>query len=283
MTSPSSEQPGRRGNPATGTPGGRRPRRGVLVGSAVVVAVVIALIGGVVGGVIVRATDGSNDHSTSLANASGDTRCPGVAVADKVLPSVVTITVRQSGAQGGGGSGSGEIIRGGGYILTNDHVIASGADGGHIDVVFATGRTEPATVVGRSTEFDLAVLRVQSTGDFPVITLGRSEPLRVGQPVVALGAPLGLQGTVTSGIVSALGRDVSVPAAGGQTARLPGSIQTDAAINPGNSGGALVDCGGRLVGINTAGATVPNPAGGSSSGSIGIGFAIPVDLAIVIT
>jgi putative serine protease PepD len=112
----------------------------------------------------------------------------------------------------------------------------------------------------------------------PTIEIGRSEPLRVGQPVVAHGAPLGLTGTVTSGIVSALGRDVPVPADDG-TAILAGAIQTDAAINPGNSGGALVDCAGRLVGINTAIATVPNANGEPGGGSVGIGFAIPVDLA----
>jgi len=104
----------------------------------------------------------------------------------------------------------------------------------------------------------------------------------VGQPVVALGAPLGLSGTVTSGIISALGRDVPLPAAGGKTARLPGALQTDASINPGNSGGPLVDCGGRMIGVNTAIATVPNSAGQSGGGSVGIGFAIPVDLASVV-
>ena len=106
-----------------------------------------------------------------------------------------------------------------------------------------------------------------------------ADPLVVGQPVVALGSPLGLSGSVTSGIVSALGRDIRVPADQGQTALLTGAVQTDAAINPGNSGGALVDCQGRLVGVNTAIATVPNAAGDAGGGSVGIGFAIPVDLA----
>jgi putative serine protease PepD len=104
--------------------------------------------------------------------------------------------------------------------------------------------------------------------------------LQVGQPVVALGAPLGLNGTVTGGIVSALGRQVPLPADNGETAILPGAIQTDAAINPGNSGGALVDCAGNMVGVNTAIATVPNAAGQAGGGSVGIGFAIPSDLAM---
>ena len=238
-------------------------------------AAVIAVVGGVVGGVIVHATTDSNGSSASGA----DTHCPAVAVADKVLPSVVTLAVSNGAAQG---SGSGEIIRDGGYILTNDHVISAGAGGGRITVLFSNGHAAPATLVGRSILWDLAIVKVQDTGGLPVIAIGKSEPLRVGQPVVALGAPLGLSGSVTSGIVSALGRDVSVPVSGGQTARLPGAIQTDASINPGNSGGALVDCGGKLVGINTAIATVPSASGEAGGGSVGIGFAIPVDLATVV-
>ena len=238
-------------------------------------AAVIAVVGGVVGGVIVHATTNSNGSSAS----DTDARCPAVAVSDKVLPSVVTLSVSSGGGQG---NGSGEIIRAGGYILTNDHVISAAAGGGTIDVLFGSGHTEPATLVGRSVAWDLAVVKVQDTADLPVIATGRSESLRVGQPVVALGAPLGLTGTVTSGIVSALGRDVTVPVSAGQTARLPGAIQTDASINPGNSGGALVDCDGRLVGINTAIATVPSASGEAGGGSVGIGFAIPVDLATVV-
>lgn len=251
----------------------RRSRSFVMRAAAV--AAVIALVGGVVGGLIVHFT--SDDNSSS---ASGnETRCPAVTVADKVLPSVVTLTVR-SGTSGG--SGSGEVIRNDGYILTNDHVISAGATGGTIDVLFSNGQTVPARVVGRSIALDLAVLKVQPIGHLSVIGIGKSETLKVGQPVVALGAPLGLEGTVTSGIVSALGRDINVPAAEGETARLPGALQTDASINPGNSGGPLVDCDGRLVGVNTAIATVPNASGEAGGGSVGIGFAIPVDLATVV-
>jgi putative serine protease PepD len=283
MTSPPTEPtPGPQAN-AAAEPGGDGASKPTGAGSnrwlspwiLAAGAAVIAVIGGVVGGVIVHATTDSNGTSASGA----DSRCPAVAVSDKVLPSVVTLSVRNGAAQG---SGSGEIIRAGGYILTNDHVISAAAGGGTIDVLFSSGHTEPATLVGRSVAWDLAVVKVHDTGDLPVIAIGRSEPLRVGQPVVALGAPLGLSGTVTSGIVSALGRDVSVPVAGGQTARLPGAIQTDASINPGNSGGALVDCASRLVGINTAIATVPTASGEAGGGSVGIGFAIPVDLATVV-
>jgi putative serine protease PepD len=126
------------------------------------------------------------------------------------------------------------------------------------------------------------VVKVDPPQGLPVIGVGKSSTLQVGQPVVALGAPLGLSGTVTAGIVSALGRDVPVPADNGVTAVLPGAVQTDASINPGNSGGALVDCSGDLVGVNTAIATVPNASGEAGGGSVGIGFAIPVDVAMVV-
>ncbi len=123
------------------------------------------------------------------------------------------------------------------------------------------------------------MIRVSGKSDLRTISVGNSSDLRIGQPVVALGAPLGLSSTVTAGIVSALGRTVHVPGEGSSTALLIDAVQTDAAINPGNSGGALVDCSGDLVGVPTAGATVPSPSGEASGGSIGLGFAIPVNLA----
>jgi len=180
------------------------------------------------------------------------------------------------------GSGSGSIIRADGYVLTNDHVIAAGAatEGAVISVLLSGGDSAPATIVGRSTELDLAVLRIDAPNALPTIRTGDSTDLRVGQPVVAIGAPLGLDGSVTTGIVSALGRDILVPVAPGVVARIPGGVQTDASINPGNSGGALVDCAGALIGVNTAIATVPDANGNGGGGSVGIGFAIPVDLAM---
>lgn len=241
----------------------------------VAIGVGIAVVAGAVSGIIVHF---SADNPPSQTGTSA-TRCPAIKIADSVLPSVVTLAI-QGGASGS--SGSGEVIRNTGYILTNDHVISSGANGGTIDALFSSGQTYRATVVGRSTELDLAVVKVSAPDKLPTISVGDSDSLRVGQPVVALGAPLGLDGSVTSGIVSALGRDVTVPAEGGQTARLVGAVQTDASINPGNSGGALVDCSGHLVGVNTAIATVPGANGAASTGSVGIGFAIPVDLATVV-
>jgi putative serine protease PepD len=198
-------------------------------------------------------------------------------VAQRILPSVVTISAR--GASGAG-TGSGEIIRSDGYILTNNHVIApAAAGGGSLSVLFSDGKSATATLVGRDPLTDLAVIKVNETG-LPAIPVGQSGSLVVGQPVVVLGAPLGLSSTVTSGIVSALDRTIQVPGENSQAALLINAIQTDAAINPGNSGGSLVNCAGQFVGIPSAGASVPSETGESNGGSIGLGFAIPADLAI---
>jgi putative serine protease PepD len=245
----------------------------------VAAGVAIAAVAAVTTGFVVHHEDSGVRSTASLVAALNSTRCPATTIADEVLPSVVTISIQTSTSSS---NGSGEVIRDNGYILTNDHVISPAGNGGTIDAVFSDGQTERATLVGRATGLDLAVVKVNAPQKLPVIAFGHSDSLVVGQPVVALGSPLGLSGTVTSGIVSALGRDVPVPADNGQTALLPGAIQTDASINPGNSGGALVDCHGALVGVNTAIATVPNAAGQAGGGSVGIGFAIPVDLATVV-
>ena len=226
----------------------------------IVVAVVAGVLGGALGGFLVATVKNSSAGS-----------CDSQAVARDVLPSVVTIFVNGST---GSGSGSGAIMREEGVIVTNDHVISSAAQGGQINVLLNDGHTKPATLVGTDPKTDLAVLKVDGSG-LPVITQGDATALQVGQPVVALGAPLGLSGTVTSGIVSALNRDVTAPMGQGGVTVLTGSIQTDASINPGNSGGPLVDCAGRLVGINTAISTVPNAEGQAGGGSVGIGFAVP--------
>ena len=247
----------------------RRPRRWLLwvaLGTALVV-------GGVAGGLIVGAmqSSGSSVSSGTSASSSTASACPVTPVANQVIPSVVTIA---ASGPSGSGTGSGEFIRSGGYILTNNHVISIAANGGSVKVLFADGHTEPATITGRDPQTDLAVLKVQTSRELKVISLGSSS-VKVGQPVVAVGAPLGLSGTVTSGIVSALDRTVEVPGENDRSALLVSAVQTDASINPGNSGGALVNCEGQLVGVPTAGATVPNSGGGS----IGLGFAIPVVLA----
>ncbi|MEY9954023.1 S1C family serine protease [Leifsonia sp. EB34] len=205
--------------------------------------------------------------------------CDAARVADEVLPSVVTIAV--TGARGSS-NGSGEVITEDGYILTNNHVISDAASGAKLAVRFSDGHELPAELTGRDPKTDLAVIKVKSDEPLPVIATGDSGALVVGQPVVALGAPLGLSSTVTAGIVSALGRTVPVPSDDDRNAILAGAIQTDASINPGNSGGALVDCAGRLVGVNTAIATVPGSNGHASAGSVGIGFAVPESLALPI-
>jgi putative serine protease PepD len=231
------------------------------------------VIAGVVSALIASA---ANSPTSSAGGTSSAVVCNATTVADDVLPSVVTINATGSA---GGGSGSGEVIRSDGYILTNNHVISIAANGGVVRVVFVGGQDEPATIVGRDPLTDLAVLKVPPSSALKVIALGSSDSVRVGQPVVALGSPLGLAGTVTSGIVSALDRTVQVPGENDRAALLVSAVQTDAAINPGNSGGALVNCDGKLIGVPTAGATVPSPSGEASGGSIGLGFAIPVDLA----
>jgi putative serine protease PepD len=231
-----------------------------IVGGALVVG--IAVGGGIAGGI--------------ASGAAEPTACDATSVANQVMPAVVTLGVR---SPGGSGTGSGEVLQSDGYILTNNHVIASAAGGGSIEVQFADGQKLPATITGRDPQTDIAVVKVSPPNPLPAIPLGTSSSVQVGQPVVVLGSPLGLAGSVTSGIVSALDRTVQVPAENNTSALLVSAVQTDAAINPGNSGGSMVNCDGQLIGVPSAGATVPTSSGESSGGSIGIGFAIPVDLA----
>lgn len=251
-------------------------RRGRSIVPALIGVVSAAIVGGVAGGLIVRETWSPGNGAPATVTVSGSNAtaaaCPAATVADRALPSVVTVHASSGQA---GGSGSGVVIRSGGYILTNNHVISVAAGGGTLSIMRSDGETTNATIVGRDPLTDLAVIKATNVSNLPAITLGKSDSLQVGEPVVALGSPLGLTSTVTAGIVSALDRYVRVPSENGQAAHLVGAIQTDASINPGNSGGALVDCNASLVGINTAGATLPNTGGGS----IGLGFAIPVDLA----
>jgi putative serine protease PepD len=241
-------------------------------------AVVVAGVGGGLIGAAVASPSSPSAPSSSGTGGSAAS-CAVTPVADKVLPSVVTISAKGAA---GAGTGSGEVIKSDGYILTNNHVISVAADGGTVEVLFADGTSEPASIVGRDALTDLAVLKAQLPSGVPVIATGSSESLQVGEPVIALGAPLGLSGTVTSGIVSALDRTVEVPGEDDKSALLVAAVQTDAAINPGNSGGALVNCADQLVGIPSAGATVPTSSGESSGGSIGLGFAIPVDSAVTV-
>ncbi|QNE37329.1 S1C family serine protease [Leifsonia shinshuensis] len=243
-----------------------------------VAAVVVALAAGVFLGWGIGRSSATTTASTPAGTSAAQevSACDAITVSNEVLPAVVTVSAVGSA---GGGTGTGEIISTDGYIVTNNHVISAAVNGGKISVLTSGGVDSPAQLVGRDPRSDLAVLKVTASSSLPTVPWGDSAKVVVGQPVVALGAPLGLSGTVTSGIVSALGRTVPVPGDDGQTAILANSIQTDASINPGNSGGALVTCAGDLIGINSAIATVPNSAGQSGGGSVGIGFAIPSDFA----
>jgi len=235
---------------------------------------VLLVLAGVVGALIGNALNSPATSSTGANTAGG---CSVTSVANKVLPSVVTIAA--TGAGGGGGStGSGSAIRPD-YILTNNHVIAVAAHGGSVHVLFSGGQTEPATIVGRDPLTDLAVLRVRPSSELRRIELGNSKSVQVGEPVVAVGAPLGLSGTVTAGIVSAVDRTIQGPDEQDSSALIVSAVQTDAAINPGNSGGALVNCDGQLIGVPTLSAGVPSKSGEVAGGSVGLGFAIPVTLA----
>lgn len=258
------------------TESGRKPGRAALVAGAVALALVSGGVGGAIGawavqdssGPVVNSLDIPPAETNIIANApEGSVQ----AVADKVVPSVVRIEVL---GRTGAGEGSGVILSSDGLVLTNNHVVAGAGPGSRLTVYFSDGSTAPASVVGADAVSDIAVIRAEGRTDLTPIELGSSENLDVGQEVVAVGSPLGLQSTVTAGIVSALNRPVSASGDSGNQNSVIDAIQTDAAINPGNSGGALVDMEGRLVGINTAIATA-----GGQAGSIGLGFAIPVEQA----
>lgn len=198
------------------------------------------------------------------------------AVAESVLPSVVRLNVR-GGSDAG--SGSGIILSEDGQILTNHHVIEAALDGGTISIDFADGSHAEAEILGSDPLTDTAVIQAQDVSGLVPATLGSSGSLTVGQGVVAIGSPFGLDATVTSGIVSALDRPVDVGTDAEGNATVYPAVQTDAAINPGNSGGPLVDLAGRVVGINSSIRTAGgSPFGGTGQGgSIGLGFAIPID------
>ena len=247
-------------------------RRGVGAGT-VVVLLVAALVMGAVGGVVGQRAWGLLDPSPGqplpAITPNADITRPDGSIADiaaTVAPSVVSIRV--AGADGQG-TGSGFILREDGYILTNNHVIAGAVPSGSIRVTFVDGSEEDATLIGRTSDYDIAVIRVDRDGLTPLV-LGDSDTVVVGDPVIAIGAPLGLDGTVTSGIISALNRPVS--AGDSADTAFINALQTDAAINPGNSGGPLVNGSGQVIGINSAIAQPPGTM--TAAGNIGLGFAI---------
>jgi putative serine protease PepD len=274
---------GQQGMPSGSLPKHPRARlRAVaLTASAVVLA---AVLGGTAGAVVEHSTSSASAAATTAAVSMASTNGSGTKsisqIASAVLPSVVEITQVNSTGQG---IGSGIILTSTGEILTNYHVISAG---GTLTVTFSNGKTATATVVGTNSSSDLALIKAQGVSGLQPASLGDSSTVQVGQQVVAIGSPEGLQNTVTSGIVSALNRKVTVSGDSSQLSRYGSqpstvtynAIQTDAPINPGNSGGALVNSSGQVIGINSA---IYSPSGGlnSQGGSVGIGFAIPINQA----
>ncbi|MFI7272506.1 trypsin-like peptidase domain-containing protein [Streptomyces sp. NPDC049879] len=256
-------------------PGARR-----LVAGAALLALLAGVLGGVIGVYLERNGAFSDVHLSSTEGRDAPPEPGSIAgIADAVLPAVVTLHVSGSDA---GATGTGFVLDDRGHILTNAHVVRPAGEGGAIQVMFASGETARAEVVGQDAGYDLAVVKVTGVTGLTPVELGDSDTVRVGDPVVAIGAPFDLAGTVTSGIISATERPIT---AGGEEAdgsdiSYVNALQTDAPINPGNSGGPLVDLDGRVIGVNSAIRTGDSggfDAGGS--GSVGLGFAIPVNQA----
>jgi putative serine protease PepD len=267
--------------PMTSPPPAHRPRRAGLAVAVVATALVVgagAGVGGAAAWNTLEDDGASSSVSPTRTSQVVDTPdSPGAdgsveQVAAKVLPSVVKIAV--TGAEGSG-SGSGIILSSDGEILTNNHVVEVAGDSGTLTVFFNDGSTAPAKILGTDPLTDTAVIKADGVSDLTPATIGKSADLKVGEGVVAIGSPFGLDSTVTSGIVSALNRPVEVGSDGAGNSTTYPAIQTDAAINPGNSGGALVDMDGNVVGINSSIRTASSST--EQGGSIGLGFAIPID------
>ena len=254
----------------------KKKRKNTPLSAVIVISLVF---GGTAGGALgYLAADFSNGVSNSTSQVSETSKPVAITpatetvsqIGQNVKPSVVSIKAEGSS---GSGTGSGFIYREDGYIVTNNHVAAPAINSGKLTVYLEDKTSFVAKLVGRNASYDLAVLKIDATGLKPVI-IGDSNAINVGDLTVAFGSPLGLTGTVTSGIVSAINRPVTAGGADDQS--FISAIQTDAAINPGNSGGPLVNGQGQVIGVNSAIATLGN---GTQSGSIGLGFAIPINQA----
>ncbi|OII60834.1 protease [Streptomyces sp. CC53] len=274
------------GVPGTATTAQPRKRSGGLI-AAVLVAALLA--GGVGGGIGYWAADrqGGLTGSSTVAAAgeapAGFKRDPGTvaAVAAQALPSVVTIEAKSSTEGQGGGTGTGFVYDKEGHVLTNNHVVASAADGGRLRVTFPDGKKYEAEVVGRAQGYDVAVLKLRDApAGLAPLPLGDSDKVAVGDSTIAIGAPFGLSNTVTTGIISAKNRPVASSDGSGSRSSYMSALQTDASINPGNSGGPLLDARGAVIGINSAiQSPGSGPLGQSQAGSVGLGFAIPINQA----
>ncbi|MEV6958857.1 trypsin-like peptidase domain-containing protein [Streptomyces sp. NPDC051207] len=261
--------------------GAQRRRRGrrALLGGMLLVALVSGGIGGAVGAHLER-NGGVGGVELPQAGKEAPGRAPDsvAGIAARALPSVVTLHVSGSEEQG---TGTGFVLDGRGHILTNNHVVEPAGSGGEITVTFHSGDTARAKIVGRDSGYDLAVVRVSGVRGLTPMPLGNSDNVQVGDPVVAIGAPFDLAGTVTSGIISAKQRPITAGGEKGDGSDVSyvDALQTDAPINPGNSGGPLLDTRGRVIGINSAIRSADSGADldGGQSGSIGLGFAIPIN------
>ncbi|MFI7097905.1 trypsin-like peptidase domain-containing protein [Streptomyces sp. NPDC050161] len=265
-------------------PPARRSRRGLLVVGAVVLALLAGAAGGGIGAYAER-HGGINDITLPQDGGEPPARDPHsiAGIAQTALPGVVTLHVRGNSEQG---TGTGFVLDGQGHILTNNHVVEPAGNGGEISVTFSGGQTAKGRVVGQDGGYDLAVVQVDGVSGLRPLALGDSDAVRVGDPVVAIGAPYDLANTVTAGIISAKQRPITAGGekADGSDVSYVDALQTDAPINPGNSGGPLVDARARVIGINSAIRAADSgggPDGGAAGqgGSIGLGFAIPINQA----
>ncbi|MGP3636884.1 S1C family serine protease, partial [Streptomyces sp. 24-1644] len=274
-----------RGAPAHAAPEPPRKRRASgLVATVAVAALVAGGVGGALGYWVADQNDtNSATGSTTIAASNSPKdfkRDPGTVagVAAKALPSVVTIDAQNG--DGEGGSGTGFVYDKEGHILTNNHVVASAADSGQLTATFSNGKKYDAEVVGRAQGYDVAVLKLKNAPDgLTPLALGDSDQVAVGDSTIAIGAPFGLSNTVTTGIISAKNRPVASGDGSSSKNSYMSALQTDASINPGNSGGPLLDAGGAVIGINSAIQSTSGGLGQSQAGSIGLGFAIPVNQA----
>ena len=266
------------GGPNTGpwwVPASRNGRANFITRSN---AILLAFVAGLVGAIFGASSSGSLfGQSINLSRVTNSVERPPGSVADlaqRVIPSVVSI---EASSKDGGSTGTGFVIESNGYILTNNHVIAEAAtNNGAIDVTLNNGQKFVAKIIGRDASYDLAVIKIATTG-LTALQLGDSDKVAVGDSVIAIGSPLGLSGTVTLGIISAKDRAVTAGETGSDNSFI-NALQTDAAINPGNSGGPLIDSTGAVIGVNSAIATLGSSFG-SQTGSIGLGFAIPINQA----
>ena len=285
-------QPYPPGGPGPGTyrPTGRGERArvpGWMWPAVAALALVLGLTGGALAGALVAR--GGGDGPGEVLRVERRTAPPLAAdnksiaaVAEKVLPSTVQIIAEFEG-KARGATGSGFVIDSKGHIITNSHVVAEADKGnGKIDIIDQDGNHASATVVGRSTVYDIAVLKSRGAEKLEPAAVGSAEQMRVGETVVAIGSPLGLSATVTSGIVSAINRPVTTGEGENDNSYI-NAVQTDAAINPGNSGGPLVNLQGEVVGVNSAIASMGSQIASSQGGNIGVGFAIPIEQVQVTT